>query len=106
MNHHSEGSWSTHITQYLKSEVGEYRKRASIAWRKEKSTQENKTSQRLDNSAQKHAAVPEDAQDGKTDFKALLERDLDIVSRYFAFGGGDTQEEEVVIWARLTDQVI
>ena len=78
-------------------EVAQLRKKASIAYRKERHARSANVPASLE--------VTHD-EDGSSEIAQAFEDDLETVAQYFALGGGDSSEEhDEVIWARLTEQV-
>ena len=113
MPHHSARSWGAFLTQNIRDEAAQLRKRASIAYRKEQHAQSTNVSASTevthDEDGSSEIASPAATIEGGVEMEALqaqaFENDLETVSQYFALGGGDSSEErDEVIWARLTEQ--
>ncbi|KAJ7071088.1 hypothetical protein C8F01DRAFT_1109072 [Mycena amicta] len=113
MPHHTEGAWSTRLSQNLRSDIDDVKKRALIAFRKrehqEGSRAEPTTAKRprlSDPASSTHASTSTSSTD-------LVEREIQIVAKFFADGadreepvGNETQaEKDARVWGQLTQRV-
>jgi hypothetical protein len=120
MPHHSLGSWRTHLSHpVVRDEIDRLRKRAGIVFRKtheRKQLQANQSVPEL-HQQDKSESEPEDpvvtpitpsptlVDESDPDKKMAEEDDLNVVARFFATNE-DANENESVVWARLTSQVL
>ncbi|KAJ6509479.1 hypothetical protein C8R47DRAFT_27300 [Mycena vitilis] len=121
MPHHTEKGWNHRLTQTLRADIEEVKKRVGIAHRKEqhrhsqRSTAEEPLAKRTklsDNAeATQRAEVTEDASRQTVDDDDV-EQDLSAVAHFFA-NGGDTEpsegdeeqsEKDARVWRKLTDK--
>lgn len=117
MPHHSVGSWRTHLsTSSVRGEIDRLRKRAGIVFRKAQEQKQSKASQsvpdvRQSESEPEDPAVTRDTSsptlvgESETDKKMAEEDDFNVIATFFA-GNPDENENESVIWDRLTSQVL
>ncbi|KAK2461962.1 hypothetical protein APHAL10511_006425 [Amanita phalloides] len=106
MQHHPFQSWRSYIsTGSMRDDIEKIRKKATIAYRK---AMEHKHPE----------IVKEEPQDmdlngtganvaGENEVKKDVEEDLDIICNFFAYGGGDEQNDggdQDTIWARLSSK--
>ncbi|KAJ7786252.1 hypothetical protein B0H16DRAFT_1489785 [Mycena metata] len=101
--HHSSAAWHNRISRTLNDEIGNIRKRALIAHRKEQ--HESQQSQSNIEPPAKRAR-PSTSSDVK-----YVERDIETVAHFFAQDGGDQLADEeddpdarVRIWQKLTEK--
>lgn len=123
MPHHSVGSWRTHLgTHSVRGEIDRLRKRAGIVFRKAQEQKQSQASQsvpdvRQHDRSESEPSEPEDPAvtrdtpsptlvgESETDKKIAEEDDFNVIATFFA-GNPDENENESVIWDRLTSQVL
>lgn len=118
MPHHSAASWRSHLgLASIRDDVDRLRKRAGILFRKTQEQTLPQASQSAPEACQQDRleSEPEDAivitpsptlvDESVTDKKTAEEDDLNAVAKFFV-GNQDENENESVVWARLTSQVL
>ena len=118
MPHHSVGSWRTHIgSASVRDEIDRLRKRAGIVFRKNQEQKQPQVTQSAPDLQDKSESEPEGAvvtpitpsptlvDEFDADKKLAEEDDLNTAAKFFA-ASEDNNENEAVIWARLTSQVL
>ncbi|RDB29618.1 hypothetical protein Hypma_015586 [Hypsizygus marmoreus] len=120
MENHSIKSWRTFLSRTFVNELEMIRKRASIAYRKAQSANSGATKEQRPQEDNRNGTRPSASPRAspsptlelpipeKETQPTDLEVDLDVVSRFFATGGGADSgpevEDDEVVWARLTSQ--
>ncbi|KAJ7783724.1 hypothetical protein DFH07DRAFT_201069 [Mycena maculata] len=133
MPHHSVNAWTQYVSQTLRNDIDQIRKRAIIAFRKEQHEQTQRTSQEEPPAKRRKAEKDADADSSVTDGSTAAaagpsaaaapraeapgedaeELDLNAVAHFFANGGDAEQSDEegepqsvkdARVWARLTEQ--
>ena len=117
MPHHPAGSWRTQLGMpALRVEIDRLRKRAGIVFRKAQEQKRSRATQSVPEVRQrnKSESEPEDSADipsptlvgeSETDKKMAEEDDFNVIATFFA-GNTDENENDSVIWDRLTSQVL
>lgn len=118
MNNHSVASWRSFLSQTVGQDIDDLRKRASIAFRKIQTAKASSSKREPANTNGRNGREPQNDTwssrsptlelpivDQEARQRELQEEDLEVVSKYFAVGGGDSGEADEIVWARLTAQV-
>jgi hypothetical protein len=120
MPHHSVGSWRTHLgIPSVRVEFDRLRKRAGIVFRKAQEQKQSQATQSAldvrqqdkseseseDPAATAVAPSPTLVGESETDKKMAEEDDFNVIAAFFA-GNPDEDENESIIWNRLTSQVL
>ncbi|KAF7347880.1 40S ribosomal protein S16 [Mycena venus] len=123
MPHHTANAWNTRVSQTLRNEVENIRKRARIAWRKEQHEKSRQSSSGGEppakrtklspgvNAGPSADAVPS-ADAGQQPVAVAdddVEQDLSDVAHYFA-NGGDMEptegDDQTAVWQKLTEEKV
>jgi hypothetical protein len=111
MPHHTDKGWNNHISQALRDDIEDIRKRAIIAYRKKQHQQSQQSTP--DEPPVKRTKLSEDPDAGQQVVSEEVEQDLSVVAHFFANGGDAEQpegdEEQSVkdahVWQKLTAKV-
>jgi hypothetical protein len=115
MPHHPVGSWRTHLGMpSVRGEIDRLRKRAGILFRKAQEQKQSQASQslldvRLRDKSESELEDPRSTPsptlvvDSETDKKIVEEDDFNVIVKFFV-DNLDENENESVVWDRLTSQ--
>jgi len=110
MPHHTIKGWNNRISQTLREDVEQVRKRAIIAYRKEQHQLESQQSNVEEEPPAKRKKLSPSADAGQQSVAVAdddVEQDLNVVAHFFANGGDEQPEgdqDQSRVWQKLTEK--